>query len=86
VTKKIHCFLILKLFQSASDFVLKRKKNAKGSQSWNQFWIVYNSNDEEIFGIAWCSIHKSCFVYKKLVNGQERLMRTKEYVGSFKKL
>ena len=32
------------------------KKNVKGSQAWEQFELfsIYNSNDEEVFGIASC--------------------------------
>jgi len=37
-----------------------------------------------VFGIAWCSICKSCFVYKKLVNCQERLMGKKNILDHLK--
>jgi len=34
--------------------------------------ILYDSIDKEVIGMTYCSICKSCFAYKKLVNGQER--------------
>ena len=45
---------------------------------------MYDTNDEEVFGIACCSICKSCFVYKKMVSSQERSMGTKNLLDHMK--
>ena len=34
------------------DYILKRKRNAKGSRAWEQFRIVWNKNGEKVFGVA----------------------------------
>ena len=48
------------------DYILKKKKNAKGSRAWDQFRVVLNPlNDEELFGVACCCICKVCiYIYK----------------------
>ena len=39
----------------AGDYILKKKKNTKGSRAWEQFRIVLDSsNNEEVFGVACC--------------------------------
>ena len=51
------------------DYILKKKKNARGSRAWEQFRIVWDiKNGEEVFGFACCTTCKTCLLYKKLVN------------------
>ena len=49
------------------DYILKSKRNTKGSHAWEQFRIVWNKNGEEVFGVACCANCKTCLLYKKLV-------------------
>ena len=67
------------------DYILKKKKNAKGSRAWEQFRIVWDvENGEEVFGSACCTTCKTCLLYKKLVNGAERSMGTKNLLDHLK--
>ena len=60
------------------DYILKKKKNTKGSRAWQKFRTVYDeSRGEEVFGYACCVTCKTCLRYKKLVDGTEKLMGTK---------
>ena len=61
-----------------------KKKNVKGSRAWEQFRVVYNNNNKEVFGMACYSICKSRFVYKKVVDGRERSMGTKNMLDHMK--
>ena len=46
------------------DYILKKKKNAKGSRAWDQFRVVLNPlNDEEVFGVALKDFAQS-FIYR----------------------
>ena len=65
------------------EYMLK-KKNAKGSPAWEQFRIVWDENGEEVFGVACCATCKTCFLYKKLVNGAEKSMGTKNLFNHLK--
>ena len=57
----------------SGDFILKKKKNAKGSRAWDQFRVVFDpSNNSEVFGVACCCVCKVCILYKKKVSGEER--------------
>jgi len=56
--KEDSLFLNSKAVIKSGDFVLKRKKNAKGSQAWDQFWIVCKSNDDKVLGMKCRSICK----------------------------
>jgi len=66
------------------DYILKRKKNAKGSHAWEQFQIVLDANGDKVFGVACCAICETCLLYKKLVNGQEKSMGTKNLLDQLK--
>ena len=59
------------------DYTLKRKKNTKGSHAWEQFRTVCYENGDEVFGVACCVNCKTCLLYKKLVNGEQKSMGTK---------
>ena len=60
------------------DYILKKKKNAKGSRAWYQFRAVLNPlNGEEVFGTACCCICKVCILYKRKVSGKERSLGMK---------
>ena len=60
------------------DYILKKKKDTKGSRAWQQFRIVFDPvNNEEVFGVACCSVCKVCILYKKKVRGEERSLGTK---------
>ena len=49
----------------SGDFILKKKKNAKGSRAWDQFRVVFDpSNNSEVFGVACCCVCKVCILYK----------------------
>ena len=48
------------------DYILKKKKDTKGSRAWQQFWIVFNPiNNEEVFGVACCHVCKAYFTERK---------------------
>jgi len=45
------------------DYILKKKKNAKGIRAWEQFRIVVDSsNNFEVFGVACCCLCKVCIL------------------------
>ena len=70
----------------AGDYILKKKKNAKGSRAWEQFWIVFDhSSDNEIFGVACCGVCKVSILYKKKVSGEERSLGTKNMLDHLKR-
>jgi len=64
-------FLNSKAVSEFIELVLKAKRMLRVVEH-GIIRIVYDSNDEEALGMTCCSICKSCFVYKKLVNGQKR--------------
>ena len=66
------------------DYTLKKKKNAKGSRAWEQFRTVCDENGDEVFGVACCANCKTCLLYKKLVNGEQKLMGTKSLLDHLK--
>ena len=69
----------------AGDLVLKLNRNSKGSPAWDQFRIVWDPDkNQEVYGIACCSVCKSCLLYKKLVNGEEKSMGTKNMLDHLK--
>jgi len=63
-------FLNSEAVSECIELVLKAKRMLRVVRH-EIIWIVHDSNDEEALGMACCSICKSCFVYKKLVNGQK---------------
>ena len=47
---------------TAGEYILKKKKNAKGSRVWEQFRIVFDpSNNDKVFGVACCCVCKHRF-------------------------
>ena len=66
------------------DYILKKKKNAKGNHAWEQFRIVWDENSEEVFAVVCCANCKTCFLYKKLENGAEKSMGTKNLLDHLK--
>ena len=66
------------------DYTLKRKKNAKGSRAWEQFQTVCDENGDEVFGVACCANCKTCLLCKKLVNGEQKSMGTKNLLDHLK--
>jgi len=70
----------------SGEYILRKNKNVKGSRAWEQFRIVYNSlTDEEVFGVACCSVCKACIVYKKVVRGEERSLGTKNMLDHLRR-
>ena len=71
---------------SAGEFILKKYKCSRGSRAWKQFCIVFDlTRGKEVFGIACCSICKVCILYKKIVNGQEKSLGTKNLLNHLKR-
>ena len=68
------------------DYILKKNKNTKGSRAWQKFRTVYDESrgEEEVFGYACCVTCKTCLRYKKLVDGTEKLMGTKNLLDHLK--
>ena len=49
----------------SGDFILKVNKKSKGSRAWDQFRLVWDpAKNEEVYGIACCTVCKSCLLYK----------------------
>ena len=47
---------VSKLFING-DYILKKKKDTKGSRAWQQFQIMLNPvSNEEVFGVACCCV------------------------------
>ena len=59
--------------------MLKFNRKLKGSRTWDQFYITWNPDkNQEVYGVACCSVcSKLYLLYKKLVNGEEKSMGTK---------
>ena len=69
----------------AGDPMLKSNRKSKGSRAWDQFCIVWDPDkNQEVYGIACCSVCKLCLLYKKLVNGEEKLMSTMNILDHLK--
>ena len=68
-----------------ADLVLKLNRKSKGSQAWDQFWIMQDPDkNQEVYGIACCSVCKLCLLYIKLLNGK-KLMGTMNMLDHLKK-
>ena len=61
------------------DYTLKRKKITKGSHAWEKFRTICDENSDEVFRVAYCVNCKTCLLYKKLVNGEQKSMGTKTF-------
>ena len=69
----------------SGDFILKVNKKSKGSRAWEQFRLVWDpSKNEEVFGIACCAVCKSCLLYKKSINGEQKSLGTKNMLDHLK--
>ena len=67
------------------DYILKKRKDTKGSKAWQQFQIMFNPvNSEEVFGVACCCLCKVCILYKKKMRGEEISLGTKNLLDHLK--
>ena len=56
----------------AGYLVLKLNRKLKGSRAWDQFCIMQDPDkNQEVYGIACCSVCKLCILYKTLVIGKK---------------
>jgi len=56
------------------ELILKVNKRSKGSRAWDQFRLVWDPvKNEQVRGVACCSVCKSCLLYKRIANGKEKL-------------
>ena len=60
------------------ELLLRVNKKSKGSHAWDQFCLVWEPvSNQEVCGISCCSMCKSCIRYKMSLNGEEKLLGTK---------
>ena len=68
----------------SGELLLRLNKKSKGSHAWDQFHLVWDPVDnQEVRGIACCSVCKSCLCYKTSLNWEEKLLGT---TGPYKEL
>jgi len=61
----------------SGELLLRVNNKSKGSHAWDQFHLVWDPVDnQEVCGIACCSVCKSCLCYKMSLNGEEKLLGT----------
>ena len=54
----------------SGEMVLKFNKKLKGSHAWDQFRLVWDPvKNEQVRGVACCSVCKSCLLYKEWKTG-----------------
>jgi len=57
----------------SGELILKVNKKSKGSRAWDQFRLVWDPvKNEQVRGVACCSVCKSCLLYKRIANGKEK--------------
>ena len=62
----------------SGELVLKINKKSKGSRAWDQFRLVWDPvKNEQVRGVACCSVCKSCLLYKRMAKGEEKSLGTK---------
>ena len=69
----------------SGEFILGVNKKSKGSHAWDQFCLVWDPvNHQEVCGVACCSVCKLCLRYKMSVDGEEKLLGTKNMLDHIK--
>ena len=57
----------------SGELLLRVNKKSKGSHAWDQFCLVWDPVDnQEVRGVACCSMCKSCLHYKMSLHGEEK--------------
>ena len=68
----------------SGELLLRVNKKSKGSHAWDQFRLVWDPVDnQEVRGIACCSVCKSC-LHKTSLNGEEKSLGTKNMLDHIK--
>ena len=69
----------------SGELVLKINKKSKGNHAWNQFCLVWDPvKNEQVRDVACCSVCKSCLLYKRMANGEEKSLGTKNMLDHLK--